>query len=101
MAGRGPSPPSEHAGAPSSRPQFDAEAAEMLAAERARRGCLSEPAVEPVDELGHLLELIGDRAEPELTEMLRLDPERARELRDHVVRGNRPVSVHEMVEVAS
>ena len=54
----------------------------MLAPGRRRRGRTPPAAaasaqllVEPVDELGHLLELVGDRADPVLAEMLRLDAE--------------------------
>src|SRR5262249_56895879 len=50
--------------------------------------------------VGHSLELVRDHAEPVLAEMLRLDVERTRETLDHVVRGHRPVAVHEVVEVA-
>src|SRR5262249_24994631 len=61
---------------------------------------LDEAFVKTVDHVGHAFELVRDHAEPVLAKMLGLDVERARETLDHVVRGDRPVAVDEMVQVA-
>src|SRR5262249_4324323 len=58
-----------------------------------------EPAVEPVDQVGHSLEPLGDHPEPVLAEVLRLDLERARKRGHDVVRRDRAVPVDEVVEV--
>src|SRR5262245_28426395 len=57
-----------------------------------------EAAVEPVDQLGHRLEPVSDRAQPVLAEVLGGDVEGARERLDHLVRRRRAVAVHEVVE---
>src|SRR5829696_622799 len=59
-----------------------------------------EPLVQPVDQVGHLLEPVGDHAEAVLAKVLRLDAERRREAGDDFLRRHRPVAVHEVVEVA-
>src|SRR5207253_10068962 len=56
--------------------------------------------VEAVDQCRHGLESLRDRAEPIFAEVLGLDLERLRERGHDVVRGNRPVPVHEVVQVA-
>ena len=75
------------------RPTRSCEASRSLA--------LGEAAVEPVDELGHLLEPVGDHADAVLAEVLRLDAERLRRARSSTsFDGTGPVAVHEVVEVA-
>src|SRR6266508_4227895 len=60
----------------------------------------AEALVEPVDQIRHLLEPLGDDPQAVLAEVLGLDVERRRELADDVARRHRPVAVHEVVEVA-
>src|SRR5260221_13323248 len=55
----------------------------------------TEALVQTIDELGHLLELVGDEADPALAEVLRLHAERLRETGQDFVRGHRPVAVHD------
>src|SRR5918995_898723 len=54
-------------------------------------GSDGEALVQPVDQVGHLLEPVGDHAQPVLAEVLRLDAERRRKAGDDLLRGHRPV----------
>jgi nucleoid DNA-binding protein len=60
---------------------------------------LAETLVEAVDHLRHRLESVGDHTKAVLAEVLGVDAERTREPLHHVVRGDGPVAVHEVVEV--
>src|SRR5919204_4718798 len=66
---------------------------------RPRRSLRGEALVEPVDQVRHRLELARDHAEAVLAEVLRLDPERLRQLAHDLVRRDRPVPVDEMVQI--
>src|SRR5262245_20398991 len=71
-----------------------------MAASSASDALSAEALVEAVDELGHGLELLGDDTDAVLAEVLRLDAEGVRDPRDDIVRGDRAVPVHDVVEVA-
>src|SRR5207342_388863 len=60
----------------------------------------AQTAIEPIDEIGHALEPVGDHADPELEEVLGLDGEPLGQLGDDVVRGDRTAPVDDVVEVA-
>ena len=66
----------------------------------AQRVGLAETLVEAVDEVGHALQALRDHAHSVLEEVLGLDAERLRQPREDVVRGHRPVAVHDVVEIA-
>src|SRR2546428_49980 len=70
---------------PSKSPRASATASSVLFASTR---LLAEALVEPVDQLGHGLEPVGDHAQAVLAEVLRLDAKGARERLDHVVRGH-------------
>src|SRR5919106_3522531 len=78
-------------------PRVDLPLVHLGAEGRARSG---QALVEPVDELRHALELVGDDADPVLAEVLRLDAQRVRDPLDDVVRGHRAVPVDDVVQVA-
>src|SRR4051812_5333395 len=59
-----------------------------------------EALVQAVDQVGHRLEALRYDAQPIFAEMLRIDPEGVGERLHDVVRRHRPVSVHQVVEVA-
>src|SRR3979411_1943795 len=63
-------------------------------------GLLAEALVQAVDQLRHRLEAVGDHAQTELAEVLRLPAEPLRERADDVVGRHRSVAVDEMVQIA-
>src|SRR5712692_9164095 len=60
----------------------------------------SQTTIEPVDEIRHPLQPFGDHPDPVLEEVLRLDDQRLRQLRDHVVGRDRPAAVDDVVQIA-
>src|SRR5436190_1734761 len=60
---------------------------------------LAQAPVQPVDQVRHRLQPLCDHAQAILAEVLRLDAERLRQRPHDLVRGHRPVAVHQVVEV--